>query len=135
MPELAFGRPTPQESSQPLGADMKFLNRLGGLEAKQKEIKEKIAIAGEEEKQFLEMDLEETIKQIANYHDSFGKYRKNQKISALEKIAGEQIIAEVYDFKTGKRRTNENNPELGEKFLNDLEEFKKSKRIGGAQNH
>ena len=129
MPELAF-ESTPQKSNQPLGSDIKFLNKLTELKAKQKEIEEKITVAGDEEKNFLEIALAETTKQIKNYRDSFGWYRKNQKNSTLKKMAGEQRVAEVYDFKTGRQRENEYKPELelGEKFLKDLEDFKTSKR-------
>jgi len=111
----------------------RILNKLTELEAKKEKIEREITTASPEQKFFLIADLEEITKQIKNYHDSFGWYRKNQKKNNLTEMAGGKRVAEVYQFKT-RQKEDKNNPklELGEKFLKDLEDFKTSKRDSGG---
>lgn len=127
MPEkLVFGsQPQPEQSNTP---DMMFINKLAELEAKKNEIEEKIKASDEAEKQFLLLNLEEINKKIENYHQSFGKYRRGQKINRLKEDAGEETVTEALGFKAGQAQPESEVTGIGENFLKDLENFKKSKK-------
>lgn len=89
-------------------ADVKLLRRINNLEEKKKEILRKISEMEDiDQRKILMLDLEDIEKRISQCPDSIGAYNKNRKISRIEKIAGEQNVAEVIDFKGKQRAKNE----------------------------
>lgn len=117
----------PQQPNNHANApDIKFLNTLTKLEAEREEVEKQLVGADEEQKQFLTIRLEDLQKRIGNYHQSFGRYRKTEKLNNLTALAGERNVAEVRDFKSNKQPKTEV-AGIGKNFLEDLKKFKKEK--------
>ena len=89
----------------PTPPDIKLINKLTQLEAQKAKIEEKLLIADEDEKKFLEISLESLNKQIQNYHDSFGVYQTRKKYRKLDETAEKELGKEfVDDYKGFKNR-------------------------------
>ncbi len=125
MPKLSF-ESMPYEAYQPHFADVKYLSRIVELQAKQKEIEEKITSTEGDEKKILEMNLKNIKKQIFRYNESFSKHGKIKQLGTLKKIAGDNNVAEIIDFKK-KQKNEKKDFEVSNDFLNSLEEFKARK--------
>ncbi|MBU4347349.1 hypothetical protein KJ586_03100 [Patescibacteria group bacterium] len=89
-------------------ADVKLLKRINNLKERKKEIEKTISETNDLDKRaILEFDLEDIKKRISQCPGSIKAYNKNRRISGIEKIAGEENVAEVLDFKREKRAKNE----------------------------
>lgn len=124
-------------------ADVKLLKRENELEERKKEIEK--AIRGTDDlykRAIFEIDLKDVMDQIERCSVSIKLYNRKRKISRIEKIAGEENVAEVFDFKKEKRIKNEHQAvktepkteipkdikgSAGPGFLAGLKEFKESR--------
>ncbi len=124
-------------------ADVKLLKRINELKERKKEIEKRISETNDFDKRaILEFDLEDIERQINQCPDSIGAYNKKRRISRIEKIAGEQNVAEALNFKgkqkaKNERQAAENEPKTeipddikgsaGPGFLAGLKEFRESR--------
>lgn len=134
-----------QSNQQPAeeSVNVKLLKRINELKERKKAIEKAISETDDfDKKAILEFDLEDVERQISQCPDSIGAYNKKRRISRIEKIAGEQNVAKVLDFKREKRAKSERQavedepkteiPEdikdsINPEFLAGLEKFKTSR--------
>ncbi|MEA2088964.1 MAG: hypothetical protein U9O55_03955 [Patescibacteria group bacterium] len=120
--------------------DKRLVDSLTELKEKKGKIIEKISNAADEEKQILEMDLDDIKNQIRRQEEaierSLKRNIKRKKIKNLEKDVGTEELAKVFDFQKEKRKRekkkevdSETKQSVGEKFLADYENFRKRKKI------
>ena len=128
------------EKNIEMNPDKRLTNSLAELKEKEEKIIKKINNAKGNEKQILEMDLENIKNQIKRYEDSikrsFKRNIKRKKTENLKKDVGEKKLAEVIDFQKEKRKREEGKKideetkkSIGGNFLADYENFRKKRNI------
>jgi hypothetical protein len=108
-------------------ADVKLLRIKINLEKKKEEILRKISETEDiGRREILMLDMEDIERQINQCPDSIGTYNRKRKISRIEKIAGEQNVAEVLDFKGKQRAKNKRQADESETKIEIPEDIKNS---------